>query len=419
MNCTLRSSSFRRSHALISWTLCALLCFSGGLAASARAETPQPERIGQEGITEAIDHLLEIAARSSSTRPDPERIRPILAFVAREKEKDRLYHTGERNGSDSAYNEFDIHRDLDSVLQYAYNPDIPSNVFRPSSIRMTEWLEVNGAKQPIPCLWTHLPNPEPPVVVTGVEYEENTPERATGACYGYTMDRALILFRDRGRNVFISISKQADPSDTGKKGACLGGDKNWDYVYTGEDGLTRSGLGWADTRIYESASIAVYYEFDRAAPLVRCGVFKWIRAGWAGMNMVKKKHIYEGMKRFARGFRETIHHPRLPEPVKLARVFQWIRSMPDETLQAKVNDYLSGLHSRYSDEKVLTKDDFEKLLKAGDYAARMTRTQMESLLSLEYMKWILGMSSVLGETFRLAPDGSGKRVSGMRCPPPG
>ncbi|MCF8062885.1 MAG: hypothetical protein K9M82_10245 [Deltaproteobacteria bacterium] len=414
-----RSRGLSCSLVLFSWIVCLPLFAAGPFEAPAGAETLQPERIDREGIAEGIQHLLEIADPSAKGRLDPSLVRPILAFIASEKEAGRLYHTGERDGAASAYNEFGIRKNLSSVIQYAYNPDIPANVFRPSSIRLTQWLEVNGEKQSLPRLWTHLPNPDPPVVVTGVEYEENTPDQTTGACYRYTMDRALVLFRDKGRNVFISISKQPDPSDKGKKGACLGGDRNWDYLYTGEEGLTRSGLGWADTRIYESASIAVYYEIDRAFPLVRCGVFKWIRAGWAGLNVVKERHIYQGMERFARGFRETIHHPRLPEPTRLAHMFDWIRNIPEKSMQSWVNDYLSGLRSRYGDEKVLSKDDFEELLEAGDYAGRMTRPQMESLLSLEYMKWILGMSTVLGEVFRLAPDMRGKRVYSLRCAPPG
>ncbi len=408
-----------RSLVPASWVFCALLFLAGPLAAGAAAETLKPERIDRKGVSRGIDHLLEIAGSSGNDRLDPSLVRPILDFIGAEKGSDRLYHIGERNGAASAYHEFDIRKNLASVLQYAYNPYIPANVFRPSSIRMTRWLEVNGEKQSLPCLWTRLPDPEPPVVVTGVEYEENTPEQATGACYGYTMDRALILFRDRGRNVFISISKQPDPSDKGKKGACLGGDRNWDYLYTGEEGLTRSGLGWADTRIYESASIAVYYELDRSTPLVRCGVFKWLRAGWAGLNLVKKKHIHEGMERFARGFRETIHHPLLPEPQRLAAVFGWIRAMPEEAMRAGVNDYLSGLRSRYGDEEVLSKDEFEAMIETGDYAGRMTHLQMESLLSLEFMKWVLGKNTVLGELFRRVPDAEAERVSGMRCPPPG
>ena len=388
-------------------------------APRAAAEDLQSQRIEQEGLTRGLDHLLDLAEGSGDKALDPSVVRPVLAFIASEKSLDTLYHIGQRNGAASAYSEFDLRKELSAVLQYAYNPDIPTNVFRPSSIRLTRWLEVEGVEKPLPRLWKHLPDPETPVMVTGVEHEESTPEQATGACYGYTLDRAIVLFEDEGRNVLVSVSIQRDESEKGKKGACLGEDGNWDYVYTGEEGLTHSGLGWADTYIYEAASIAVYYELDRGEPLVRCGVFKWLRAGWAGLNLVKKKHIYEGMQRFARGFQETIQHPRLPEPDRLARMFGWIRAMPEKALQAKVNDYLRGLQARYAKEKVLSKGCFEELLQAGDYASGMTRAQMESLLSLEYMKWILGMNTVLGEEFRLAPHAAGKRVSSLSSLPPG
>lgn len=383
------------------------------------AESLKPERIEQEGLSRGLDHLLEVSRTGERIRLDPSLVRPVLTFVASKKASETLYHVGERDGATSAYNEFDIARGLGSVLQYAYNPDIPANVFRPSSIRLSRWLQVDGGREPIPRLWERLSGLDSPVVVTGVEYEENTPEPATGACYGYTMDRGLILFRDQGRNAFVSVSRQRDASDTGEKGACLGDDRSWDYVYTGEEGLTRSGLGWADTRIYSAASIAVYYELDQDPPTVRCGVFKWIRAGWAGLNLVEKKHIHAGMERFAQGFQTAIHHPRLPEPDRLARMFEWVRSMPEGAIKAKVNDYLRGLRSRYEGEKVLSKGSFEKLLKAGDYASRMTREQMESLLSLEYLKWILGMNTVLGEAFRVAPGTRGERLSSTSRVPPG
>ncbi len=396
-----------------------LLLLAVPFGGPATAEPLQPERIDREGLDRAVDHLLAAAGPSGGTRLDPSVLGPLIDFVAAEKESGKLYHFGKRDEAASAYNEFDIRRSLCAVLRYAYNPDIPTHVFRPSSIRMTQWLEVNGEEQPLPRLWTHLSALEVPVVVTGVEGEENTPEQATGACYGYVLDRALVLLEDGGRKVLISVSRQRDESENGKKGACLGGDRNWDYLYTGEEGLTRTGLGWADTHIYEAASIAVYCEVDPASPLVRCGVFKWIRAGWAGLNMVKTKHIHEGMKRFARGFQETIHHPRLPDPDRLAGMFAWIKSLPDAALRARVNEYLKGLQVRYAEEKVLSKKSFEELMEAGDYASRMTRAQMESVLSLEYMKWVLGKSTVLGEAFRAVPDAAKRRISSMPCPPPG
>lgn len=363
-----------------------------------------------ETISKGVDHLLALTCGEAAF--DPETVAPLIAYVASDASQNADPRVGEWQGMPSGYYAFDLPRDLQTVLRYAYNPDIPNNVFRPNSIRLTRWLEVDGKEhQPLPRLWTHLSSLDAPVVVTGVEHEESTPELSTGACYGYTLDRALVLYRFRGNNVFLSVSRQQGTSDKGKKGACLGGDRNWDYLYSGEDGLTRAGLGWADTHIYESASIAVFYEPDPGTPRVRCGVFKWIDAGWAGLNMVEPRHIRKGLERYAKGFQETLTHPRLPEPGRLVRLFDWVRALPREALSAKVNDYLQGLQTRYPDEKVLSKPCFEELIAQGDYATRMTRVQMESLVALECMKWALGRPTVLREAFRQAPDPRARRIS--------
>jgi hypothetical protein len=58
--------------------------------------------------------------------------------------------------------------------------------------------------------------------------------------------------------------------------------------------------------MYDSASITVYYETDAPTPQVHCGVFKWIRAGWANMNFVRPHHIRNGVQRFSKTFFYTI-----------------------------------------------------------------------------------------------------------------
>ncbi len=374
-------------------------------------EAASREEISREGFPEGIEYLLSLSSRGGDGAFDPSLVEPVIAFVAEEKQDRVSFHAGELDGMPSAYHEFPVQRDMVTLLRYAYSPDIPANVFRPSSVRLTRWLEVDGGEHPLPRMWTRLPDPGKPVVVTGVEYEESTPEPATGACYGYTMDRALVLFRSAHGNVFISISKQRGESDKGRKGVCLGEDGNWDYVYTGEEGLTRQGLGWADTHIYDAFSIAVFHESSGPGSGVRCGIFKWIRAGWAGMNLVKNHHIQEGLARFADGFRATMDHARLPDADRLARMFAWIQSLPSETIRVKVNEYFRGLCLQYPDEKVFTQSWFEDLLETGDYAARMTRAQMESLVALEYMKWVLGRNTVLGERFGLAPSPDARLIS--------
>jgi hypothetical protein len=362
-----------------------------------------------EEIREGLDHILGLVNGSSDL--NPEILAPVLAFIESEKIKDKVYHFGARDNAKSAYNEFDVHKDLRAILHYAYNPKIPTNVFRPTTVRMTEWIEINGGNKDFPKIWEKIPFPSSPIVIKGVEYEESTPERATGACYGYTLERAMAAYNYQGKNVFISISKQKGNSQKGKKGACLGGDENWDYVYTGEDGITRQGLGWADTHIYNASSISIFYEIDKEKPFVRGGVFKWIEAGWAGLNLVKSKHIKKGISRFAQGFTTTIHHPSLPEPERLVALFDWVERLPRDTISTKVNDYLRGLRTRYAGDEIFSKKPFGELIEDGNYASRMTREQMESVLALECMKWVLGRDTVLADELHTAPDPRGKLIS--------
>jgi hypothetical protein len=35
---------------------------------------------------------------------------------------------------------------------------------------------------------------------------------------------------------------------------------------------------------------------DNGTLMVRCALFKWLQAGWSGLNMVRRKHIYSGQE---------------------------------------------------------------------------------------------------------------------------
>ena len=115
----------------------------------------------------------------------------------------------------------------------------------------------------------------------------------------------------------------------------LGSD--WDYYYTGQPGLTLPGLGWVRSYMYDSFGIVIYHEIDRADPAVRCAVIKCVRAGWGKINVVKKIHIYKGLQRFSKSFKEIMESPRLPDEKVLTRVFSEIRNLPVAALQSRPN----------------------------------------------------------------------------------
>jgi hypothetical protein len=179
----------------------------------------------------------------------------------------------------------------------------------------------------------------------------------------------------------------------GQKGYVLGADKNWDYVYTGKPGLTIAGLGWVRSYMYDSYGILVYYESEPGGPMVRCAVFKWLRAGWSRINMVKRFHIYEGLLRFAKSYKEIMESAQLPGADTLADFYSGIRALGIDDLRDKIALYPHILKSRYLISPPPDAKWSSDLFDNREYWASLSREEMQSLLMLEYMKSALGKTS--------------------------
>lgn len=318
------------------------------------------------------------------------RIENVLDFIAASKESDVLYHAGDFNGSPSAYYQFDIHRDLANILRLAYNPNIPSVVTSPSSLRMAHWVEFEGRKRQPPKLWELLPGLEKPIILTGVEHMVNSPDEYSGAYYEYDLDRTLILFKYRGRNILISLSRQKGISDVGRQGLVLGPDENWDYIYTGKPGISKTGFSWVRSYMYDSYGIAFYYEIDAGKPPVRFAVFKWVKAGFQKINFVRRSDIHKGVIRFADAFKEVLESSDLLAPSVLGRVRQKIEQLTDAQLQKIVGDYLQSIELRCQKENLMSKKRFKELFTNRHYQKILSRKEMESIVILEYIKQLLG-----------------------------
>ena len=76
----------------------------------------------------------------------------------------------------------------------------------------------------------------------------------------------------KGRTALISVSVMPGQSSVGLRGAIVGNDKDWTYVYTPEKGTNLAMLGWAETYLYGSASISVFMESAPGSGKVRRGV---------------------------------------------------------------------------------------------------------------------------------------------------
>jgi len=334
--------------------------------------------------------LLALLDTGSETGFDTKQIPALMDFVYASKPANVMYSTGEAFTSNSAYGEFDVKIPFTEFLKFAFNPEVPSYLLMPASVRHSHWKTIDGKHQPLPKLWQALENFKDPVTVRGVEFIENTPDLNSGAYFAYDLDRLLILLKHAGRFVLLSVSKQASISDVGKKGVILGADDNWTYLYSGQNGITRPGLGWVSSYMYDSYSVAVYAQLEKGRPGVRCGTFKWVNAGWAKINMVKREHIYSGLERYAKAFKEILEAPVLPGADKIAEIYSQIRSYSLTQLQEKFYSYLNTLEARHQNDDNFPQKWFQDWFKSNRYVQMLTKEEMESVLMVEYMKHTLG-----------------------------
>jgi hypothetical protein len=343
-----------------------------------------------DALSSGLDHLLGLVFPQKHGTLSPPVIGEVLDFVASPPNPSSLFYADKRLGAASAYHTFDVRSDLGRILRCAYNPNIPSYAFTPSSLRFSRWVEEGPGKEARTRFWKARSSPEYPLLIRGTEREENTPDLFTGSYYRYDLHRTLILCRHKGQNVFISLAKQKGPSEAGRKGLVLGADRDWNYLYSGEEGINIRGLGWVRAYLYDSFSISVFYEVETDNPLVRCGIFKWVRAGWAGMNLAEKRHIRKGLERYARDFKTIMESPRLPGAEELIRVFSAIKGLSSSALREKSRHFIGLLANRYEEDETFHTNGFSELCKGGGYLDRMTGEEMQALLVRETMKDLLG-----------------------------
>jgi hypothetical protein len=300
--------------------------------------------------------------------------------------------------SPGAYYEFDTKIAFPRLIEYVYNPLIPSAITGPSSLRYSSWTAAHGETQNLPDSWKPVPPAGTPVIIHGLEHASNTPDLSTGAYHEYDLKRTRILLNHKGRQVLVSISKQIGTSNVGKKGVILGNDIDWNYYYSGQPGSSMAGLGWVKSYIYDYFSVSVWVESSISPTMVRAGVFQWLRAGWSGINFVKSSHIIGGMKRFGRDRKMILESSRLPAPSQMISVYQWLSHMPVGDL---VKEYVS---LRQAQRSLAIKTGKISKSEGEDQVSFVNtpKEQMVGELMLEYLKITLGKPTLLGnEVFLL------------------
>ena len=289
-----------------------------------------------------------------------------------------------------AYYEFDTRISFSNFLQYSYSKQVPAALTSPASLRYSLWTSLPGELQKMPASWKLVPPAGKPVIIYGLQHDGITPDLTTGVYYEYDLKKTLILLNHKGRQVLISISKQIDISDIGKKGVILGNDDDWNYYYSGIPGSTKAGLGWVKSYIYDFFAVGVYVE---SGSMVRSGVFQWIRAGWSGVNFVQTSHIIKGMKRNAKTSKTILESPKLPAQKQIISTYQKLSALPKNDL---VERYTSLQQARKSLAVLSGKIDKNEIKKQDSYA-NTPKEQIVEELMLEYFKIALGKSSLLGK----------------------
>jgi hypothetical protein len=339
-----------------------------------------------------VDYL-ETMLANRDTSFDVQKLANLLDFVVSTQGGDANLDPGKRENATGAYFFSDIKAPLSKVIKYAYNPKIPAYVTLPSVIRFGGWqVKPTG---PYENLWEKVGNVRDPLIIRGVEYEEITPDLTTGAYYRYDMDRFMVLLNYRGKDFFISVTGQKKPSTVGRKGAIIGSDTDWNYFYSGQKGLTKGGLGWVSSYMYDAFSVSILFEPGISKAQTRYVTFKWLRAGWGGINMVRRENIIEGCKRFALGFKKILESPQLPEAEQLIDTYAKVKSLSDQELIIRLQPIGKALKTLCRIDPALSHSDFQNQIESGKYLDGMNREERENLLMSESVKLAIGKKSFL------------------------
>ena len=362
----------------------AMVIFTASTAAGEDKEKKIPDT-----LMPGLKHLLSLTDPAPGIVPDMALAGPVLDFVASAKEPGAMYTMESIDDTTSGYYEYELRTKFADFLRYAYNPRIMAVLLRPSSVRASYWTEIQQGDEHLDKLWEELDNLDKPIVIKGKRYVEITPDETTGTYYIYNEHRTLVLCRYNGRNVLLSITRQIDKSEKGRRGAVIGDDGQWNYLYFKETGLNKGGLSWVNPYIYNSLAVAVFMETEPGSATMRCADFKWVRAGWAGINMVEEKHIRAGLQRFEMGLRGVLESPNPPDPATLEELTAKLDQLSVPELKAQTRQAINNLATRYGDERVLPGKTVSDIAKDPEYVEELREVHLRAWLGVEHLKCLL------------------------------
>ncbi len=342
-----------------------------------------------EEAVDAMNLLLECRDPSAPV-PQAHQLEPLLDYVYGGTASYDATKPPKRPEGSGIFWRDSFSQPMKNVLEYMYNPAIPTEASFPALVRSGRWLEGSDIlKLPKP-LWESLDNLSQPVVLRGVEEEEITPDSFSGSYYSYQLDRLLILMEYKGAPMLVSVVWQKDKSDVGRKGGFVGDYNNWDFIYTPSKGATLKGVGWADTYMYDTCSISFLFPEGPSRDKTAFAIFKWLKAGWSGMNMVERSHIRDGMMRSVRSLKSVIEPAKRPSPSAIAQKYKELSAKSEEELCSLATPYCQALAVKSSEKEVFSDPDFQAVLKDGNYVKTMEKRELIALLMVNYLKEQLG-----------------------------
>ncbi|GAB6124820.1 hypothetical protein [Humidesulfovibrio idahonensis] len=371
----LRVFSRRRAAACLAGFCLALLLPGLALAVS----VPQP-------VEQNLTALLALSQRRG-TAINPQDYDALLDYVTMSKGDGRELVPARRLDANGTVLRVTMKTGLARLMRYCYNPSIPNYLLFPSVLRLSGWYQGSDILTKDSKPWLNLGKSDKPEALWGQEYEVNAPDSFGGGYYRYDLNRLLIMTKHNGKNVLISISKQKDKSTVGKKAVILD-EGEWNYFYSGINGLNKGLIGWADTYLYDSASVQVFVEDNGHQTTFM--LFKWLRAGWAGMNMVQKDHINDGVTRYANAFKRIVESDRLPDPDELAARVRELSTMSEAELSRKIAAYAVAIENIAKTSPAMKKSEFQKVVENGKYANILTHEERVGAILVEYLKSRLG-----------------------------
>lgn len=379
---------------LLIFAFCATGLPDGAQAAAAGFDMFGPTSRINGQVEAAINHLLK-RKRDSAEPPRLDKIAPLLEYMLAVDGSGKGMHPEKRNEGLGVYWHGVLNKPFAEALRYFFNPNIPPEILYPASLRRSRWLpgsDILSLEEPVWRLFESLG--DEPLVLLGRELEEITPDDFSGGYYAYTQTRVLILLRYQGVPMLLAIAWQDGKSDVGRKGGILGPYENWDFVYTREVGGTASGIGWMSTYMYASASISLI--FPQSGDSTGYSMFKWLKAGWAGLNVVKREHIGSGADRNFRGMLEIIDGANGVSVEELEEISGRYDAAARADLLAEARPYAGELAKLAKNDEILGRDEFQAVLANGRYAETLPDDELRSLLKVLALKRKLG-KTVLGE----------------------